>query len=388
LGRRAKPFCGDEKVKTLPSASNAALRARCAGAWQLIQALSAEGRISPVANQAALDGRAIHTARQLGSDDLAEELLKTKKLLDEMEARLVADWDPAAILLAREKRLWYRRGITPIHTGRFDYAYRSSDWTKLLIADDKTGRIEVSAAEINDQMRELAALAWCDAPDNVTEITVAICQPWVTRKPSVSVFNQDDLALATLLLNKNLNDINDANAVRTPGPHCAYCPAVAFCEENRLMTNAVLDLAGRIKKGDYQLPVGKYGTVFLDRAFMAQKVLEMIIARYKELLMTDPDAVPGYYIKAGYTRHVISDAHKALTQLDMPLEDFLKCGKFSISELTATIADRSGLSKEAARDRLFDLCRDVISEIQNEPSLSPVSPRRGRPKEVKQSELI
>jgi hypothetical protein len=305
-----------------------------------------------------------------------------------MEKALVSAWDSDPVLIGREHRLWFRRGLNPVSTGRYDYAYRSRDSNRVLIVDDKTGRLEVSPAEVNDQLRELAAVFYQNALGGVEEITVAVCQPWVSRTPSVAVFDRLEAEFAILQLQKNLAQVAEPYAIRTPGPHCKYCPAAAHCEENRTLVNSVLSLSDRIRKGDFALPIGKYGTLFLDKALMAQKVLEAIIAKYKELLTTEATAVPGYYLKAGYTRHIITDPGRVYDVLELDLDDFLKCGKFSISDLTNELAKRWETSQGAARARLLDLCHDYITETQNEPSLAKESPRRGKPKELTQPELI
>src|SRR6516165_9049125 len=373
----------------LPSASNAGLRARCAGAWQLIQLLRASGKLTTETPDAAQAGVAIHAARAAGSNDLPEEELKTKQLLDEMEQRLVHDWDQDAVPLAREKRLWFRpHGIDPVHTGRYDFAYHSKDGTKILVGDDKTGREEVLPAHLNDQLRELAVLYYCQAPEAVTEITVAICQPWVSRKPSVAVYSLEELRFAVRLLAKNLEDISDPDAVRTPGVHCSYCPAAPYCEENRVRVNSVLTLAERIKKGDYELPTRKYGTTVLDRALMAQKVLELIIEKYKELLRSDPGAVPGYYLKAGNTRQVLSEPELAFNALALEIPEFLACGKFSLTQLLKAYVKHSGLPQAEAEPAFWSLLKGAVITVQNEPSLAKESPRRGRPKALTQTELL
>jgi hypothetical protein len=373
--------------RRLPSASNAYLRAHCAGAWALIEALETEGRITRETNQAALDGTAIHAARETGAIELPEDLTKTKSLLDEMEQKLVTDWDPDPILIGREQRLWLRRGITPVHTGRFDYAYRSRDWARILIADDKTGRIEVTAAELNDQMRELAALVYFNYP-GVKEITVAICQPWISRQPSVAFYGKREAELSLLLLKKNLADIADPYAIRTPGRHCTYCPAAPHCEENHVLVNSVYSVSERVKRGDYQLPISQEGTVFLGRMLMAQKVIEAIITRYKDLLATDPSSVPCYYLKAGNYRHVITDPLKVMLHCALPVEEFIWCGKFSLPVIIRTVARLNNKSLTDAENDVMRICAAFIEKLQNEPSLARESPRRGKPKALTQAELI
>ena len=373
----------------LPSASNAGLRARCAGAWQLIQLLRASGKLTTETPEAAQAGVAIHAARAAGSNDLPEEELKTKQLLDEMEQRLVHDWDQDAVPLAREKRLWFRpHGIDPVHTGRYDFAYHSKDGTKILVGDDKTGREEVLPAHLNDQLRELAVLYYCQAPEAVTEITVAICQPWVSRKPSVAVYSLEELRFAVRLLAKNLEDISDPDAVRTPGVHCSYCPAVSYCEEHRVMLNSVLSLAERFKKGDYELPTGRTGATFLRRALEAHRVLEIIIEKYKEMVRADPNAIPGYYLKAGNSRQVLTEPELAFNALLLSVPEFLACGKFSLTQLLKAYVKHSGLPEAEAEPAFWSLLKGATLTVANEPSLARESPRRGRPKEFVQGDFL
>jgi hypothetical protein len=379
----------NEPERYLPSASNAHLRAKCAGAWALIEALRAEGRISEETTQAALDGVAIHAAREGVAPELRADLAETKAILDEMEERLVLTWSGGEefVLLGREERLWLRRGIIPIHTGRYDYAYRSASWKRILIADDKAGRVEVPRAELNDQMRELGALIYATYP-GVEEITVAINQPWVSRQPSMAVYDETEGELSVRLLLKNLGDIADETAIRTPGAHCQYCPAAEYCEENRALVNRVWKLSEKIERGEYTLPVGKVGREFLSNLIMAGKVIEKIVERYKDLVGTDPSAIPGYYLKAGNYRHLITDPLEVMRVTELPLDEFIWAGKFSLPVIIRTFARLRSKALPEAEKEILQICAPFIEKAQNEPSLTRESPRKGKPKAISQPDLI
>jgi hypothetical protein len=121
---------------------------------------------------------------------------------------------------------------------------------------------------------------------------------------------------------------------------------------------------------------------------MAQKVLELIIEKYKELLRSDPGAVPGYYLKAGNSRQVLSEPELAFNALLLSIPAFLACGKFSLTQLLKAYTKHSGLPQAEAEPAFWALLKGAVITVQNEPSLAKESPRRGRPKELTQTDLL
>jgi hypothetical protein len=379
----------DERLG-VPSASSAYLRYRCAGAWNLITSLKEQGTITEQESFPAKAGTEIHAAIAGREIDLSSSQQEMVERLKAMEQEVVNHWaiGEAFVAVSREKRVYLRTGLDPICSGQYDWKYAQK--SRCLIGDHKSGRVEVASADINDQLRDLAALVHFDCPE-IREISVSLCQPLISGRPSVAVYDEYEAELALRLLRTNLAQVADPDAVRTPGVHCAHCPAAPYCEENRLMVNSVLTLAERIKKGDYQLPVGKYGTTFLDRALMAQKVLELIIEKYKELLRSDSGAVPGYYLKAGNTRQVLTNpdlAFEALALSALSIPEFLACGKFSLTQLLKAYTKHSGLPQAEAEPAFWSLLKGAVITVTNEPSLAKESPRRGRPKEFARGDFL
>jgi hypothetical protein len=73
---------------------------------------------------------------------------------------------------------------------------------------------------------------------------------------------------------------------------------------------------------------------------------------------------------------------------DLSIEDFVKCGKFSLSAVIKTFARLRGQSVDQAEKDIAEFCAPFLLEVQNEPSLARESPRRGKPKALTQAELI
>jgi len=379
----------DSERLELPSASSGALRARCRGAWNLICELRAAGKIAPETDSpAAQSGTRIHESRAAGEERHEQIMLdysekKTAQLLTQIEEDLVAGVfsGEEPVLIGREERLWMRNGITPLSSGRYDYAYRDEDWTLVLIVDDKTGRVEVSEAADNDQLRELAALAYLNFPRTVERFDVAIVQPWITHEPSIATFDRFEAELAVRLLRLNLLQISDPEAVRTPGKHCGYCPAIAHCEENRLYTGRTTKLSERIKAGELDLPLGERGKKFLDSVLVAERICSEIKALYKTALENDSDAVPGYYLKEGRRIRELVEPKMAFERLGLSLDQFLACGSFSLPALEEALALACGLSPKEGEKELAKLAGDLIQTRRAAPTLTPIG-RRGRAKEA------
>jgi hypothetical protein len=302
-----------------------------------------------------------------------------------MEGLLVADWagNDQYTLLGREKRLWLHHQLEPVHSGQFDVAYGTISTRRILILDGKTLFGEVSPAESNDQLRELVALAFFNYPACL-EFTVAILQPWVSQRPSVAVYDQPEAELSLRLLRLSLEQANDPDAPRTPGPWCLHCPAITQCEEARTQSAVTYSLAKRIQEGQYALPTGAKGAQVLDLIAAAEPVLKALRERYKEVLLQDPHAVPGWYLREGKKVREILDIRKAyeLASPSIGLEEFLAATSLKLSALEQTFGLAKELKGKALQEAFNNTFAPVISIKHYAPELSRVSERKGRHKEL------
>ena len=378
----------DAERLELSSASSAYRRRRCSGSVNLINELRSSGKLSVLPPDAdAQSGTNVHMGwcGALKRSSLTSQELQTLDTLQEMEAKLVADWAGRNkyALLGREQRLWLHQGFEPIHSGQFDVAYGTLSTKRMLIIDGKTLFGEVSPAETNDQLRELVALARLNFPEAV-EFSVAILQPWVAREPSVALYDRAEAELALRLLRQTIADCADPDAPRTPGPWCRHCPAIHHCEEARTLVGSTYRLAKRIEAGEYSLPVGEQGSRFLESVKAAESVLTKLKEAYRQILLADPNALPGWYMKEGKRVRQIQGvlATWELASHFMALSQFLAATGVSVTELQTQFGSASGLKGEQCAQRFNEVFAPVITFKENAPELSRESARRGRHKEL------
>ena len=306
-----------------------------------------------------------------------------------MEALLVADWagHEQYTLLGREQRIWLHEHLDPIASGQFDVAYGTLETHRMLIIDGKTLFNEVPPAETNDQLRELVALARHNYPACL-EFTVAILQPWVSQKPSIALYDQFEAELALRLLKQTILDAADPDAPRTPGAWCTHCPALTNCEEAKQSLARTSNLAQRIGTGEFALPIGEAGADLLENMELAETALKALRKSYKAILLEDPAAIPGWYMKEGKKVRQISDIQKAYEiasqSADLPLEEFLKSVTVNITALEALVNDVTKFKGRHAADFFNETFGSVINFKQYSPELARESERKGRTKELVQ----
>ena len=371
------------------SASSAYANRRCAGRTNLIRALK-EANALPARepDPDAQSGAIVHLAKcGRYSGTLSAQQAETLRTLDRMETLVVTDWagQDEYTLLGREQRLWLHQELEPVHSGQFDVAYGTLSTRRMLILDYKTLFGEVSPAEENDQMRELVALARFNYPA-CESFTVAILQPWVTQRPSIAYYDVYEAELALRLLRLSIADAADPDAPRIPGAWCKHCPALGACEEAKSHLRMTYDLTKRIQNGQFALPIGPEGARILDSLETAETTLKALKASYKALIASEPDSVPGWYIKEGNKVREILDIRRAynIAAEYISLDDFLSATKLSIGALQEAIGRAVNQSGKALEQHFNATFEPVITLKQNSAVLARESASKGRHKEIAQ----
>ncbi len=365
----------DERLG-LPSASFS-LRYKCHGAWNLIQACKKASLISDNGNAAAESGTMIHRARAGEQIELDEKQEETT--LEEIENRTVTSLYSHLTLVDRERRLWLRDGLTPVFSGKYDVAYADFGFHSAAVFDDKTGWLEVDAAERNIQMRDLAALWHFHFPLTET-VDVIVLQPRITHEPSICRYDTRDLDHALELLNENLIKIADPDAPRTPGHHCKYCPARALCEEAKnYAIQAPRLLLQRIKSGEVSLPDGTKGKAVLESVDVGYEILDAIWEAYEKLVSDDPNAIPGWHLSDGREIRKITSYRQARDILGslIPSDELDDASEFGLGKLEKAYCNHAGIIQRKAKDRFNELLSNVMEITHAKPSLKP-NPQRGR----------
>jgi len=341
----------------LTSCSDAYARRRCLGRTTLIRALRKEGKLKAPEQNAewARSGEAVHAAWNGQIVALDKAQTETLQSLRRLENMVATDWagGQSATLLSREERLWLHEGLEPVHSGRYDVAYLTLDGKRMLIIDGKTLYGQVESAEVNDQLRELVALARHNYPF-IEEFTVALVQPNVARRVDVAAYDWIEAELALRLLRLHLADIRDPYHQRNPGPYCRFCPAALHCAEAKGAILTVTDTIKAIQAGNYDLPLGPRGAMLLSRIRTARPLLDIFESTYKAALAEDPSAIPNWRLRDGKNVRRIIDiegAWKLAEKKGISLADFLDCAEVAVGRLeelfaTSTEAKGKSLTKE------------------------------------------
>jgi hypothetical protein len=119
----------------------------------------------------------------------------------------------------KEERLWLRRGIRPLLSGRPDEVIRQGK--RGLVLDWKFGNFRVSDPVDNVQLSIYALLVSRD-DDTIEEVTVQILSPHFDFQPfTYTRAELDQLYQSVLIVINSLADPGEPS----PGAHCQFCPA-------------------------------------------------------------------------------------------------------------------------------------------------------------------
>jgi hypothetical protein len=272
----------------------------------------------------------------------------------------------------RERRLWALRpeDLSPLYSGQPDGV---ALWGEDLAAvwDFKTGRVPVPPAEINWQLRSLAALA----AENyqVTErLVVAIIQPWVSPGLTVAEYSAKDI--------REAQDACEEVAVRalTPGQpripgedQCRFCRAKAYCPEAAefLRQRSQVTIADG---PNGEVVDGRQLSKLLDALPLVRRLDKAIVARAKAMLAEHPDSVPGYRLKPGIPREKIVDVGgvwKRAAVLGIDGETFAKACSLTKKNATAMVRAATAEKGKALNNRVAALIVDCVDKKLTSPKL-------------------
>src|SRR5262249_48425392 len=116
----------------------------------------------------------------------------------------------------KEQRLWLRRGLRPLLTGKPDEILRQGN--RVLVLDQKFGSYRVVDPAENVQLSIYALLASRE-DEAIEEVTVQILSPHFDFEPfTYSREELDRLYQSVLIVINSLSDPGDP----TPGAHCQF----------------------------------------------------------------------------------------------------------------------------------------------------------------------
>lgn len=355
------------------SASSAAYDFACPG-----RHLAQKG-LAQTSSPDAEFGKGVHAALAKGDpSNLTTEQLDIYESCVAIEAKIVDQLfgpDRAKVRTFIEQRFWVKvkdkngDGYFD-HSGQPDKIYRLGP--RGLIIEYKTLAGDVPVSAENLQLRDQVVLAAGNLM--LTEVMAYVIQPLVTHDPVPCLYDKVSIKQAEDEMFDRVRRSNDPMAMRIPGEvPCKFCLAKPVCREYAQWQAALLP--ARIALPD--LPVAEW-TVEQRIAFCAgvgavEKWIEDNKEEMKELLAKDENAVPGFYLKPGNSREIVTDPEALFArfvELGGSLDQFMACvsvGKGKLEEQVRAVTKKKGKPLKVQIDSLLD---GIVEQRQNAPSLA------------------
>jgi hypothetical protein len=264
---------GDERAN-FPSASEYDRLLACRASYLLSRRAHALGQVAHQRSPEADLGTKKHLANVEGPEILSDPEREDWEACQRKREEFIKGWlgnSQEPFSSVKEERLWLRRGIRPLLTGKPDEVLRQGNKAALL--DFKFGNYRVADPADNVQLSIYALLASCD-DDAIEEVTVQILSPHFDFQPfTYTRAELDRLYQSVLVVINSLSDPGDP----TPGAHCQFCPARLICFEARNEAKTAT-LAKVI-----ELPVGEGAAKLLAQMRRAQALFKEIESFYKRV---------------------------------------------------------------------------------------------------------
>lgn len=365
------------------SASNAEADLLCPGRHG-----AQRGIPEPEKGPDALQGTVIHKALETGDmTGLSVEQTEVHDSCKNIEGKLVEAFFGAGapVVAFRHKRYWCKiqvnlpdkTFVTLEHSGEVDVVYRSG--TKALILDYKTLAGDIEESPKNLQLRDLAVLV--KGNDVViSEIGVAIIQPYVSHKPELCVYSNADLIRATEEMYARVDASNLKDSKRVAGElQCKFCLAKTKCQPYIAWAGTMIPTGSGdplVKELVFQTAMENWTpaqrTIAAGLLGPAVKVVDEIKDFLKEGMAKDPNFVPGYTLTNGSKRESISDPQAAFTRFNKlggTVDSFMRTVTVGVAKLRDEVAEVTGKKGKALDQTMADLKKDIIQTSITAPSI-------------------
>lgn len=345
----------------------------------------AEKGLKSVQHPAAKEGELLHSAmaKQVALNELNREQGRLVRLCTELGRELkqrtfgepapgMANVAPG--IVSMERFISWRCSTGVIST-KLDYVTVHEN--KALVIDWKFGFGAVEPSEVNLQLRAYALAVAQEWPD-VTEVHVAIIQPYADRehRVSVCVYGVEDLVTAAIQLGGILELLRIAETVglppRYPGEaQCKYCKALGTerCPESTETAKALAVISP-----SEIMPVGADLAAILNQCGVVMNVVEAIREHAKAELAAGRE-VPGWKLRDGNNVRTLPDPQEAWSVMGdyMSAESFMSACKVTVGALEDAYAAASGLTGKSLREDFNAKMRGTIKMRLDAPRLEKAS---------------
>src|SRR5215470_745226 len=218
---------GDERAG-YPSASEYDRLRQCRASYLLSRRAHALGQVAHQWSPAADLGTRKHLASTEGPEILSDRERADWEACQAKRDEFIKQWaGEHPFNSVREQRLWLRRGLRPLLTGKPDEVLRQGN--RAAVLDWKFGSYRVADPADNVQLSIYALLVSRD-DDTIKEVTVQILSPYFDFEPfTYTRAELDRLYQSVLIVINSLSDPGEPN----PGAHCQFCSARLICRAAR-----------------------------------------------------------------------------------------------------------------------------------------------------------
>jgi hypothetical protein len=357
------PVNNDDERAGLPSASEYDRLLACRASYLLSRRAHALGQVAHQWSAEADLGTRKHLASIEGPAILSDREREDWEKCQAKREEFIQAWtNGQPFTSVKEQRLWLRRGIRPLLSGKPDEILRQGN--RAAVLDHKFGSYRVADPADNRQL-SIYALLVSREDDTIEEVTVQILSPHFDFEPFTYTRTELDRLYQSVLV--VINSLSDPGAP-TSGPHCQFCPARLICSAAR----AEAESATFAKV--IELPLGNGAAQLLAQIRRAQSLFKEIEAFYKRLLEREPGSVPGWGLVPGNVVRSAENPAKVYAHLAELLspQDFLACCSVSVPELERSWARKKGLPASQAKESFKKFLGDLLVEKRNAPSLKAI----------------
>lgn len=322
----------------------------------------------------ATEGEMLHAVMETGESThrakLTEEQERCiefcRETRDKLTAELLGD-ELTTVAELVEQRWWLHDPATlnPVASGRIDWA--GINGLRMLILDWKFGRREVAPADVNDQLRFAAAVAWSEF--SPATVYVGIVAPRSDgERVTVAKFTADQCEAARAEMVAGALRAMQPGQPRKPSTDaCHYCRArgTSACAESIAAATALVTVSTS------ELATPERVAELLDKCELAERVIESIRTGAKSMIEAGV-AVPGWRLKAGAKIKKVS-AQAAWAKIGQQIggSAFAEACTVSVPKLAlGWKGQHPELSEKAARSAVESMLGDEITTTENAPSLA------------------
>ena len=280
-------------------------------------------------SEAAAKGTRIHKALELGDFSILEndeEVSIAEACKDIFESTLFSLAGSEDVTYLKEQRYFSKCGL---YSGQLDIAaiWEADGKHMALLADYKTGRVEVQSPETNAQLQTLASLMYENTEEwhdgKPVEIYACIIQPLVSHSPSLLKLSEEDckdIAVENEGYVRFALGEGDGMFSDSDPSACMYCKAKQICPKLRIAMYSI--------EREEQNPLLAMSPKEKEHMFKKAKIVgglcDEIVdtlggAAIAAHLENRPLPFSGIKVVDGATRRTIKDSSKALIMIDEEL---------------------------------------------------------------------